>query len=255
MVTVSGPAPSTCMTRRIGIIGSLLFYLSGSPAIVDARQPASAGALALVGAGSGAFAPLANVNPATERERALSVGIVREYALTELTSSTLLVESSSAGVWLRHLAFEGYREFEVHGRSATAVAGWRLGAGLEALSLGPSGFGSQTRLRAVAGLAREHGSGSWGVVLATDELSLGSVLSVGGWAVLADLTARGDQLRPRLGWRFRVQPGFELLGGWAYNPTLLGIGLRARTGQLNLGLGMNRHPVLGWSIAVEVGWG
>lgn len=255
MVTVSGPTPSSCMTRRISIIGSLLLCLSGLPASVEARQPASADALALVGAGSGAFAHLARVNPATLRDWTLSAGILREYALTQLTSSTLLFESPSAGAWLRHMGFEGFQEFEVQGRLATSIAGWRLGVRVVAVSQRPSGFASQTWLRPAVGVVRQHNSGSWGVLLETDRLALGSVVSVGRWAVLADLVTGYELLGPRLGWHFRVQPGLELMGGWAYRPALLGIGLRVRTGPLSLRLGANRHSVLGWSSALEVGWG
>lgn len=255
-VTVSGVIASRCMTRLRSILGGLTlcvtcFHPHSSPA-----QPwVSPEEVALAGVGIGLSEVAHGPNPASRGRGLVMAGVVREYSLSELTSSTLLISWPEVQAGVRHLAFPDYQESALEAGRSVSLKRWRLGVRVRETWVRPAGFRVRLDTELTLGALLPLSAGSVGIALSPEMLGVGGALTHGPWTLALDARSSQAGLGVGAAWQFSASNAITLLGGVATSPSTLGLGTHLRIARLSILIGFQRHLVLGWSSSLAVGWG
>ncbi len=211
--------------------------------------------LALAGVGISLPNATHGPNPASRGRSLVMTGVIREFSLAELTSSTLLVSRPFVLVGMRHLAFSNYSESAFTLSGSFSVPRWRIGARILETWVRPAGFRTRWDTEVTLGALISLGDSDVGVALTRESLGLGWSAMRESWTLAVDLRTTPNGLAAGLGWEFGASEALSLLGGASTNPARLGLGTRVQISRWSVLIGLERHLVLGWTSGLAIGWG
>ncbi|MFT4606172.1 MAG: hypothetical protein ACI9W4_002920 [Rhodothermales bacterium] len=244
------------MTRLLYILGGLTLCVTCfHPHSLPAQPWMSPGQIAMAGVGIGVPDAIDGPNPASRGTSMVMTGVIREFGLPELTSSTLLLGFPRAAVGVRHLAFSGYGETALVLSGSFPISGWRFGGRLRETWIRPAGFRTRLETEFTLGALLALDGNSIGLAVTRDRLRVGWSAVKDSWTLAVDVQTSPSGLAPGVGWRFDGSQALSLLGGVATNPARLGMGASVRIDRWSLLLGFQRHLVLGWTSALAIAWG
>ena len=244
------------MTRLRTILGGLTLCVTClHPHSLPAQPWLSPGQLATAGVGIGLPETTYGPNPASRGGSLVMAGVIREFSLAELTSSTLLLSRLWGSLGLRHMAFASYSESAVSLTGSGSVGRWRLGARLRETWVRPTGFRTRWDTDVTIGALLPIKKSHIGVALTGESLGLGWSVLRESWTVAVDLQTTQSGLSAGAGWHFDASDALTLQGSVSTNPSRLGLGTHLRIARWSVLIGLQRHLVLGWSSGLAITWG